>query len=160
MRWGREAFDEYEEPGAGRQAGVPTSGLRLSPYWNSSDSALQVIPHVSPLIPAPIGGADQWIEVYPAPSHQAISPPHRFISQVYDFRLCFTDSPGNQIRITMPDSYNSSEWELWRRIYRLNPPKDLAEAGLSCLGPIPNNYTDCGADRACRCHEYDEDDAI
>ena len=43
-----------------------------------------------------------------------------------------------------PRPYNASEWELWRRIYRLKPPRSLAEAGLSCLGPIPNSYDDCG----------------
>ena len=31
----------------------------------------------------------------------------------------------------------------------LQPPKTLSEAGLTCLGPIPNNYSDCGA-RPCQ----------
>jgi hypothetical protein len=35
---------------------------------------------------------------------------------------------------------------MWRRIYAVDPPKTLSQAGLNCLGPIPNNYTDCGGD--------------
>jgi hypothetical protein len=54
----------------------------------------------------------------------------------------------NRLRISRPDSYNASEWELWRRIYAVKPPGSLGAAGLGCLGPIPNNFTDCGA-KAC-----------
>ena len=63
--------------------------------------------------------------------------------EVYDFRLCFTNSPSHRIPFWKPANYNASEWEFWRRLYAGNPPGNLASAGLSCIGPIPNNYTDC-----------------
>ena len=65
--------------------------------------------------------------------------------KVYDFRLCFTNSPSHRILVWEPDGYNASEWELWRRQYASahSPPNSLQEAGLGCLGPIPNNYSDC-----------------
>ena len=75
--------------------------------------------------PVPVGEADRRIEVY-------------------DFRLCMTNSPGNRIPLTKPAGYNTSEWEFWRRLYVAHPPNNLAAAGLGCLGPIPNNYSDCG----------------
>ena len=54
----------------------------------------------------------------------------------YDFRLCFTNSPGNRLAFTRPDT-KRVEWEYWRRVYKANPPKTLGDAGLGSLGPIP-----------------------
>ena len=118
MVWGRESAEQYNESGAGRQ---PQSlEYEVDPFWPDGS----VIPHVSNAALAPVGGADKRIEVY-------------------TFRLCITDSPGHQIPIWKPKGYNASEWEFWRRLYAHNPPKDLKAAGLNCLGPIPNNYSDC-----------------
>ena len=30
-------------------------------------------------------------------------------------------------------------------------PADLRAAGLGCLGPVPNNYSDCGAHECVKC---------
>jgi len=129
MTWGRESVTQYGETHAGRQ-NPQSIGAVVNPYWDASAVEPQVIPHVLADVPVDVGQADRWI-------------------QPYDFRLCMTDSPGNRIPITKPPGYNSSEWELWRRIYAANPPKSLAQAGLDCLGPIPNNYSDCGS-KPCR----------
>ncbi len=91
----------------------------MNPYWDPHadpyDLPSNVLPHVSPLPPAAEGSGDHWVEPF-------------------DFRLCFTNSPGNKLNFSRPDSYNASEWELWRRLYRQNPPATLSDAGLSCLG--------------------------
>ena len=38
----------------------------------------------------------------------------------------------------------------WSR-YKEKPPANLAKAGLGCLGPIPNNYSDCGEEACVKC---------
>ena len=131
--WGRESATQFGEEGAGRQP-IVGIGAAVSPYLNESarpyDTPANILPHVSAQAPAGVGDADRWVEPF-------------------DFRLCFTDSPGNKINFTRPASYNASEWELWRRLYAKAPPHSLSQAGLACLGPIPNNYSDCGR-AACR----------
>jgi hypothetical protein len=133
MTWGREGIPQYGEHDAGRQK-TQSIGASINPWWDSSlpTSQLEAIPHVSTDTPAAVGAEDLWVEPY-------------------DFRLCFTNSPGNKVPITKPPSYNSSEFELWRRIYAIKPPTSLASAGLGCLGPIPNNYTDCGTKGCKKC---------
>ena len=134
MVWGREAAAQYGEYKAGRQpttsfvTGGPKGDKNASvnPWWDASATPLVPLPHVSAAPMAPEGGADGWIEPM-------------------TFRLCFTDSPANRLPFDEPASYNASEWELWRRLYQVAPPSSLASAGLSCLGPVPNNYSDCGA---------------
>lgn len=131
MTWGRESSKKYNESSAGRRRGTPLAGLTINPYWNASAAVPEPLPHVSAVPPVAIGEGDSWIEAY-------------------DFRLCFTNSPGNQFPLRRPVTYNGSSFELWRRIYRAKPPKTLAEAGLACLGPVPNSYGDCGENRPCK----------
>jgi hypothetical protein len=132
MTWGRESVSMYNESSAGRRPGKKIGGLTINPYWDASVAEPEPLPHVAPELPVGIGEADAWIEPY-------------------DFRLCFTNSPGNKVPLRRPPAYNSSTWELWRRLYRAKPPSSLAEAGLSCLGPIPNSYGDCGKQRCKKC---------
>eukprot|EP00038_Savillea_parva_P018622 m.24571 g.24571 ORF g.24571 m.24571 type:complete len:727 (-) comp4171_c0_seq1:164-2344(-) len=128
MTWGRESTQQYNELGAGRQPPSITYGI--DPYWPDGS----VIPHVSDLPLVPVGESDARIEVY-------------------DFRLCMTDSPSHRVPIQMPVGYNASEWEFWRRLYQngTKAPSSLKSAGLGCLGPIPNSYTDCGANKCVKC---------
>ena len=127
MVWGRESKAQYNESGAGRRP-ASLSYKQVSPYWADGS----VIPHVSNAPLAPIGGADDRM-------------------QVYTFRLCITDSPGNRAPFTKPEGYNASEWEFWRRLYLEKPPADLRAAGLGCIGPIPNNYSDCVGGACIKC---------
>ena len=55
----------------------------VNPFWDDGS----VIPHVSNAPLAPVGGADQRM-------------------QVYTFRLCITDSPSHRIPIWKPKSYD------------------------------------------------------
>ena len=119
---------QYHENGAGRRP-VSLAYKTVDPYWADGS----VIPHVySEPAPVTLGQADSRIEVY-------------------DFRLCVTNSPGNRRPFTKPAGYNASEWEFWRRLYKDHPPATLAKAGLGCLGPIPNNYSDCGEQPCVKC---------
>ena len=128
MTWGREANSTYNEPGAGLQR--PTKEYTVNPLW--PDGSL--IPHVVSAPSIPVGAADKRIEAY-------------------DFRLCITDSPSHRIPIRRPVGYNASEWEFWRRLYNngTKAPSSLKDAGLGCLGPVPNNYSDCGTQRCVKC---------
>ena len=122
MVWGRESKDQYNESGAGRRPVSLT--YNVDPYW--SDGSL--IPHISDgKTMVGLGEADLRM-------------------QVYTFRLCITNSPGHRLPFSKPASYNASEWEFWRRLYKngTDAPQSLRSAGLGCLGPIPNNYSDCG----------------
>ena len=138
MTFGREAQATYKEDLAGRRKGeLITNGQHhISPYWDTSrvpyDTPDNILPHITPHVPVGVGEADAWIEPF-------------------DFRLCFTNSPGNKYNFTKPSNYDPKEFELWRRLYAVEPPNTLAAAGLSCIGPIPNNYSDCGAKACLKC---------
>lgn len=137
VTWGRESAAQYRERSAGRRPGVkPYGGATVNPYWNATARPLRVLPHVALARPVGVGQADRWIEAY-------------------DFRLCMTNSPGYRVPIERPDDYNASEWEFWRRVYGQRPPRTLAEAGLYCLGPIPNSYGDCGPSGKEECKKCD-----
>jgi hypothetical protein len=125
---GRESAALYNETDGGRRPVVNDDQFasHLSPYWpNTSDP----LPFVSGAFPGEVGDGDNKV-------------------MSYDFRLCMTNSPSNGLRMTSPPTeYNRSHWELFRRVYASHSPSSLSQAGLCCLGPIPNNYSDC--DRAC-----------
>jgi hypothetical protein len=93
MVWGRESKAQYGEHGAGRRPVSLT--YHVDPYWPDGS----VIPHV-----------------YTEPGSFALGQADDRI-EVYDFRLCLTNSPGHRLAFTQPASYNASEWELWRRLY-------------------------------------------
>jgi hypothetical protein len=78
MTWGREAAAQYGELGAGRQkpTGVGGAAFNISAYWDEQHKT--VLPHVYPHAPVGVGEADRWVEPF-------------------DFRLCFTNSPSNQV---------------------------------------------------------------
>jgi hypothetical protein len=50
-------------------------------------------------------------------------------------------------------AYFQRTQEFWRRLYKngTSPPASLSAAGLGCLGPIPNNYTDCPQGKCTKC---------
>eukprot|EP00937_MAST-01D_sp_MAST-1D-sp2_P007326 g7326.t1 len=131
MTWGREAAAQYGETAAGN--GMATAqAAPVSPWVDAAATPLVPLPHVSDSPAGVVGSADRWIEPM-------------------TFRLCLTNSPGNRLPITKPARYDPAEFEMWRRIYARNPPNTLSKAGLNCLGPIPNNYTDCGAGGCKKC---------
>jgi FAD dependent oxidoreductase len=60
--------------------------------------------------------------------------------QAYNYRLCLSDDPDNNIPITKPDGYDSTKYELLLRVLAKKPAKSLG-AFLS-IGLMPNHKTD------------------
>jgi len=137
MTVGRESAEQYGEAGGGRRPIIPYDGfsVQLDPYWPGTKEPL---PLVYGGFPGNVGDGDEKVEAY-------------------TYRLCMTRSPGNSVPIVAPPpGYNASTYTLFRRLFAAAPPRALSSV-LACLGPIPNNYTDCPKDslttpwRWCKC---------
>jgi len=132
---GRESAAQYGEAGGGRRPVSPYDQIpRVSPYWSPNSSEL--LPLIYRGFPGNPGDADHKLEAYA-------------------YRLCMTRSPAHRVAITSPPpGYNASTYELFRRVFAAAPPRALGEAGMFCLGPLPNNYSDCPDARSgglCKC---------
>jgi hypothetical protein len=120
---GRESSAQYGEAGGGRR---PINGYdqiaKVDPFWPNSTELLPLIYRGYPGLP---GDGDKKLEAFA-------------------YRMCMTRSPSHLVPITSPPpGYNASTFELFRRVFKVHPPSSLGSAGLACLGPLPNNYTDC-----------------
>ncbi|MFO7258162.1 MAG: FAD-dependent oxidoreductase [Bacteroidota bacterium] len=61
--------------------------------------------------------------------------------QAYNFRICLTDDPDNQVPITRPEDYDSSRYELLVRLFGAQPDKrDINDYFIWSL--MPNDKTD------------------
>jgi hypothetical protein len=60
--------------------------------------------------------------------------------QAYNFRICLSDDPTNQLPITRPEGYDSSRYELLLRYLAVKPAKDLW--GFLKMDLMPNHKTD------------------
>ncbi len=60
--------------------------------------------------------------------------------QAYNYRMCLSKNPDNQIPIEEPDNYDPSRYELLGRYVVANPPQSLQ--GLIKVSPVPNQKTD------------------
>ncbi|GAB4476899.1 MAG: FAD-dependent oxidoreductase [Thermoflexibacter sp.] len=66
--------------------------------------------------------------------------------QAYNFRICLSKDPNNQIPITQPENYDPNKYELLLRQIELTQPKEL-NWQLLHIAPMPNQKTDinnCG----------------
>ena len=109
-RVGRESSDEY---------GEEHNGSHLSFYHQFPDG---VDPWVIPGDPSSgllWGISDDKIKEEGAGDH---------LVQAYNYRICLTDDPENQIPITRPERYDSTMFELLVRVFKADP------------NPIMNNY--------------------
>jgi len=119
---GREACEIYDESWNGVQTGVLHHGHHfksdISPYVIPGDTSSGVLPYISTEDPGDYGAGD-----------------HRI--QAYCFRMCLTDLPENRVDISHPSDYDSTKYELLRRIF---------ESGwrevFNKFDPIPNHKTD------------------
>eukprot|EP00730_Choanoeca_flexa_P017648 TRINITY_DN8526_c0_g1_i1.p1 TRINITY_DN8526_c0_g1~~TRINITY_DN8526_c0_g1_i1.p1 ORF type:complete len:548 (+),score=102.92 TRINITY_DN8526_c0_g1_i1:181-1644(+) len=129
---GRESARAYNESYGGRRPIINNNQFQhhLSPYWPNTSTVLPLISHA---FPGNVGDGD-----------------NRIMS--YDYRLCMTNSATWGLRMSAPPAnYNASRFELLRRVFAASPPSSLSAAGLCCLGPIPNNYSDCGGSGCKKC---------
>lgn len=122
---GRESQDTYGERWNGVQTGVfqhrhNFSILKqpISPYVTPGDPASGLLPGVSAQPPGAYGAGDRKI-------------------QAYCYRVCLTDSPENQIPFPRPDNYDSSQYELLKRVYHAGWHETFDK-----FDPLPNRKTD------------------
>ena len=60
--------------------------------------------------------------------------------QAYNFRICLSDQPANQVPITKPEGYDPTKYELLVRLLEQTKPKELKP--LLKLDLMPNGKTD------------------
>jgi hypothetical protein len=61
--------------------------------------------------------------------------------QAYNFRICLTSEPANQIPITQPEDYDPSRYELLLRLFEACPEKRKL-SDYFIISKMPNNKTD------------------
>ena len=133
MASGREAAAQYGEPGAGVRPFIDVDQLPqgIDPFWPSGE----LLPLLTTAAFAPVGSADDLLESF-------------------SYRLCMTRSPSRRVPVAMPEAYNASTFELFRRYFAVAPGASRSTF-LACLGPIPSlNTSDCPPDdgsRWCKC---------
>lgn len=119
---GREANSVYGEQWNGVQKGVFHHGhnfgsRNISPYVIPGDATSGVLPRISTAYAGEQGAGDKYV-------------------QAYNYRLCTTNADGNIVPFERPADYNSSQYELLRRIFR------SGWTGMFGGGKIPNNKRD------------------
>ena len=119
---GREAISQYNEAWNGVQTGVLHHGHHfksdISPYVIPGDPASGVLPRISTENPGEYGAGDQRV-------------------QAYCFRMCLTDLPENRLAISRPTDYDSTQYELLRRVFASGWREVFHK-----FDPIPNHKTD------------------
>jgi len=124
--FGREGSAQYGERGAGVQPLIAYDQLPpgVDPLWPGG-GPLPLITTPGPF--APVGSSDAKLEAY-------------------TYRLCMTRAPSRRVPWSGPPvGYNSSTYELFRRLIAVRQPTSLGEF-LFCLGPIPTDAPDCPPD--------------
>jgi len=119
---GREANSIYDEKWNGVQKGVFHHGHyfkdNIDPYKITGDPSSGLLPRISPESPGENGTGDNKI-------------------QAYCFRLCLTRNSDNKVPITMPEGYDSTQYEL---LVRLSEKR--WDEFFNKYDPIPNLKTD------------------
>jgi len=119
---GRESNEQYGEHWNGVQTGVFHHGhyfkSDISPYVVPGDPSSGVLPRISTADPGEYGSGD-----------------HRV--QAYCYRMCLTDLPENRVAFTRPADYDSTQYELLRRVLATG-----WREGFNKFDPIPNHKTD------------------
>jgi hypothetical protein len=119
---GREANLVYNETWNGVQKGVFHHGHyfkdNIDPYKIPGDPSSGLLPRISPETPGENGTGDNKI-------------------QAYCFRLCLTQHPDNKVPITMPEGYDSTQYELLARLSETRWDEFFGK-----YDPIPNLKTD------------------
>lgn len=117
--WGREGRDQYGESLAGKveycdkhQFDVP-----VNPY----DENGNVLPLIQPDDGLKPGDGDRKV-------------------QAYNFRMCLSSDPDNQLPFPKPDGYDPARWEILKRYLAARPGLTIDDVLI--VSPMPNNKTD------------------
>jgi hypothetical protein len=122
--WGREAQSHYGESLAGVREHTPKHQFTV---WVSAyDAQGKLLPEVQSGPKGDPGAGDRKV-------------------QAYNFRLCLTDDPSNQVAIARPDGYDPARYELVVRLLhaltaKLGRPPTVQE--VMKPDPLPNRKTD------------------
>ncbi|MDW7691173.1 FAD-dependent oxidoreductase [Flammeovirgaceae bacterium SG7u.111] len=119
---GREANSVYGETWNGVQTNEfhhshNFQQLNISPYVIPGDSTSGVLPRISTDPPGEKGSGDKRI-------------------QAYNYRLCTTNAEGNVVPFEKPENYDSTQYELLRRVFR------GGRTSMFGGGKIPNKKRD------------------
>lgn len=117
---GRESKQDYGEPYAGVQPGS-TGPVVVSPYLVPGNSQSGVIPHVFKMDPKTSGSSDKGI-------------------MAYNYRLCISTDPNNQIKFKQPDNYSAAEFEALGRYSQRG--RNLSVSNFVFATAIPNRKLD------------------
>jgi hypothetical protein len=94
---GRESSAQYAESLAGVRGETPKHQFRVN--IGARDESGRLLPGISIQPPGPPGSADKKV-------------------QAYNFRLCFSSDPQNQVRFAAPPAYDRHRYELLARLLR------------------------------------------
>lgn len=122
---GRESAQQYGESLAGVQPPRLPAGLTVDPYLIAGDPSSGLLPHIESRPLAMSGVADDGM-------------------MSYNFRLCVSNDPNNQISFTAPPGYDAHEFEAlgrWTEAFVLSgKPLDLSD--FIFLSQLPNKKFD------------------
>jgi hypothetical protein len=125
--WGREGTNVYGESLAG--VVINSVAYPCDPYVVPGNPASGLLPLIQSNAPGNLGAGDQRV-------------------QTYNFRLCLTQNPTNQIPITAPTNYSEATYQLVARYinsYVATNGGIVLEDLIDVQQLIPNNKTDINA---------------
>ncbi len=122
--WGRESTSQYGESLAGVRGETPKHQFTVN--ISPRDAAGKLLPEISPDPPGPPGSADKKV-------------------QSYNFRMCFSDDPANQVPFPKPPGYDPHRYELLAFLLKARTAAEGAPPRLNTLmkiDRIENHKTD------------------
>jgi hypothetical protein len=96
--WGREAVSQYSESLAGVREKTPLHQFMVD--VSPLDANGKLLPEISAEKPGPPGSADKKV-------------------QAYNFRLCLSEVPSNQVRFVKPAGYDAKRYALLARLLQV-----------------------------------------
>jgi hypothetical protein len=121
---GREGNDVYQESFAGV---LPPLG-RNNFYYNLKALNMEGILYeeISTRLPGPSGSGDELV-------------------QAYNYRLCLTNNPNNQVPFSKPENYRRERYLLvaaWLNFLKESEGRSIKFSDIIFFGPLPNNKYD------------------
>ena len=110
--WGRESSGQYGEPLAGVRGETPKHQFTVNLSPRGSDGRL--LPEIHDHPAGKPGAADKKV-------------------QSYNFRMCFSDDPANQVRFPKPEGYSATRYELLAHLLKARTAAEGAAPKLVTL---------------------------
>jgi hypothetical protein len=110
--WGREGTDQYGESLAGVRGETPLHQFTVNVRPRGADGKL---------LP----------EIYDQPSGKPGTADKKV--QAYNFRMCFSDNPSNQVRFPQSEGYDAKRYELLARLLKARSEAEGAPPKLATL---------------------------